>query len=323
MLFSVFGAAIAMAIVLSALTNVAFSQAFPNRPVVLIVPWPAGGTTDIAMRALAIAAEKHLGQQIIIENRVGGSGTLAPMQMAMGTAPDGYVVSQIPLSVFGVDPINSKGFDAGRDLTYIIGLTSYTFGVVVRSDAPWRTFGELLSDARARPGKITFGSPGFGTMPHMTMERIARTSGIDWVHVPFRGSVETTNALLGGFVDVVADGSSWAEMVNAGRFRLLVTWGAQRTANWPNVPTLREAGIDIVANSPYGIAGPKGMDPRIVATLHDAFKKAMDEPSYLAVLKQLDQEPFYLNSRDYATFASRQIDEQRRLIKDLGLNVNR
>jgi tripartite-type tricarboxylate transporter receptor subunit TctC len=319
----VFGVAIAMAIVLAALTNDALAQAFPNKPIVLIVPWPAGGTTDIAIRSLAIAAGKHLGKPVVIENRPGGSGTLAPVQMAMGATPDGYVVSQIPVSVFGMGAINNNRFDAGRDLTYIIGLTSYTFGVIVRSDARWRTFEELLSDARARPGKITFGTPGFGTMPHMTMERIARMSGIEWVHVPFRGSTETTNALLGGVVDVVADGSSWAELVNAGRFRLLVTWGVQRTANWPDVPTLRESGIDIVANSPYGIAGPKGMDPKLVATLHDAFRKAMDEPSYLAVLKRLGQEPFYLDSGDYAAFASRQIEEQRQLIKELGLKGDR
>ena len=112
------------------------------------------------------------------------------------------------------------------------------------------------------------------------MEQIARQQGIKWTHVPFKGNAETMNALLGGHIHAVADSSGWAQLVNAGRFRLLVTWGVARTKNWPDVPTLREIGIDMVSNSPFGIAGPKGMDPKIVKVLHDAFKKGMEEPSY-------------------------------------------
>ena len=137
--------------------------------------------------------------------------------------------------------------------------------------------------------------------------------------VPFKGSSETTNALLGGHIDAVADSSGWAQLVNAGRFRLLVTWGAARTKSWPDVPTLREVGIDIVSNSPFGIAGPKGMDPKVVKVLHDAFKKGMEEPSYLDTMAKLDQESFYLSSDNYQKFALQQIDEARRFIPELGL----
>jgi tripartite-type tricarboxylate transporter receptor subunit TctC len=137
--------------------------------------------------------------------------------------------------------------------------------------------------------------------------------------LPFKGNNETTNALLGGHIDAVADSSGWASMVNAGRFRLLVTWGAARTKSWPNVPTLREVGIDIVSNSPFGIAGPKGMDPKVVKILHDAFKKGLEEPSYLDAMAKLDQEPFYLESDDYRKFALQQIEEARRFIPELGL----
>ena len=129
--------------------------------------------------------------------------------------------------------------------------------------------------------------------------------------------------MLGGYVDAVADGTSWGELVNAGRLRLLVAWGAQRSANWPYAPTLRESGIDLVANAPYGIAGPKGMDPQIVRRMRDAFKSAMEDPSYSAALKRLDQEPFYLASRDYADFVVREIAEQNRLLKELDLRPDR
>jgi len=127
------------------------------------------------------------------------------------------------------------------------------------------------------------------------------------------------NALLGGHIHAVADSSGWAQLVDAGRFRLLVTWGAARTKNWPAVPTLREIGIDMVSNSPFGIAGPKGMDPKVVKTLHDAFKKGLEDPSYIEAMAKLDQEQFYLSSEDYRKYALQQIEEARRYIAELGL----
>lgn len=295
---------------------------FPMRPVTLIVPWPAGGTTDIAIRALAGATERHLGQSIVIVNRPGVSGTLAPVQMAATATPDGYTISQIPLNVFRVPFERQTTFDPAKDLSYIIGLTGYTFGVVARSEAPWKTFQELLADAKSRPGKITYGSPGIGTTPHVVMAQIARQQGIDWIHVPFKGTSETINAILGGQIDAVADGSAWGPMVDAGKLRLLVTFGTARTANWANVPTLTEIGIDMVAMAPYGLAGPKNMDPEIVKILHDAFKAGMEEPSYRAALKLLDQDPLYMSSEDYRRFAMQQLIEQKRLVDGLGLKFD-
>jgi tripartite-type tricarboxylate transporter receptor subunit TctC len=295
------------------------AQDFPVRPVTLIVPWPAGGTTDVGMRALASATEKHLGQPIVIENRPGGSGTLGPGQMAATAKPDGYAIAQIPITIFRFPFMTKTTFDPSTDFTYIIAVSGYTFGVVVRDDAPWKTFQELVADAKANPGKINYGTPGAGTSLHITMEQIAKQQGIKWTHVPFKGNAEAMNALLGGHIHAVADSSGWAQLVNTGRFRLLVTWGAARTKNWPNVPTLRDIGIDMVSNSPFGIAGPKGMDAKIVKVLHDAFKKGLEEPSYAAAMAQLDQELFYLGSEDYRKFALQQIDDARRFISELGL----
>ena len=310
------------AILLAATGSFAQAQNFPNRPVTLIVPFPAGGPTDIVLRALATATEKHLGQSIVIENRGGAGGTLGPGQMAANSKPDGYTVSQLPITVFRYPFMTKTTFDPAKDFTYIIGLTGYTFGVVVRSDAPWKTFPELIAYAKANPGKLNYGTPGAGTSLHITMEQIARQQSIKWTHVPFKGNAESNTALLGGHIDVVADATGWGELVNAGKFRLLVTWGASRTRNWQDVPTLREVGIDIVSNSPFGLGGPAGLDPVVVKTLHDAFKKGMEEPSYLAAMVTLDQEPFYLSSENYRTFALQQIEEQRELVKELGLKAN-
>jgi tripartite-type tricarboxylate transporter receptor subunit TctC len=314
---SVFGTVLAAGF--AAWISAAQAQNFPVRPVTLIVPWPAGGTTDLGMRALASATEKHLGQPIVIENRPGGSGTLAPGQMAANAKPDGYTITQIPITVFRFPFMIKTTFDPSADFTYIIGVSGYTFGVVVRDDAPWKTFQDLLADAKTNPGKINYGTPGAGTSLHITMEQIAKRQGIKWTHVPFKGNADAMNALLGGHIHAVADSSGWAQLVNAGRFRLLVTWGAMRTKNWPSVPTLREIGIDMVSNSPFGIAGPKGMEVQIVKVLHDAFKKGLEEPSYAAAMANLDQELFYLSSEDYQRFAMQQIEEARRSVAELGL----
>jgi tripartite-type tricarboxylate transporter receptor subunit TctC len=302
-----------------AIGSSAIAQTFPSKPVTLIVPWPAGGSTDIGMRALAEATQKHLGQPIVIDNRPGGSGTLAPGQMAATSKPDGYTIAQLPITVFRLPFMRRTTFDPRTDFTYIIGVSGYTFGVAVKSTAPWRTFQDFLAYARANPGKIDYGSPGAGTSLHITMEQIAQQQGISWTHVPFKGNAETIAALLGGHIHAIADSTGWAPLVNSGELRLLVTWGATRTKNWPTVPTLKETGIDMISNSPFGIGGPKGLDEKIVRILHDAFKKGMGEPSYAAAMAKLDQELFYLDSADYHAFALRQIAEQKQLVEDLKL----
>ncbi|HMF21113.1 MAG TPA: tripartite tricarboxylate transporter substrate binding protein [Pseudolabrys sp.] len=296
-----------------------FAQDYPNRPVTLVVPWPAGGTTDIGMRALATATEKYLKQKIVLENRPGAAGVLGPQQVAQTAAPDGYTLVQIPITVFRAPFMRKTSLDPATDFTYIVGLSGYTFGIVVRSDAPWKTFKELIDYARENPGKINYGTPGAGTTLHITMEQIAKQQGIKWVHVPFKGTAETTGALLGGHIDAVADSTGWASMVNAGQLRLLVLWTATRSKNWPDVPTLREVGVDMVSNSPFGIAGPKGMDPRVVKIIHDAFKKGAEDPVYIEATTKLDQEPAYMSSDEYRRYAAQQLIEQKKLIEELGL----
>ncbi len=294
------------------------AQDFPSRPVTLIVPFAAGGTTDIGLRALAAATEKHLGQSIVVENRTGAGGVLGPLQMATSAKPDGYTIAQIPITVFRYPFTRKTTFDPINDLSYILSLSGYTFGIVVKKDAPWATFQDLLADAKANPGKISYGTPGAGTTLHLTMEQLAKERGIKWTHVPFRGTSESTNALLGGHIGAVADASGWAPLVNGGQLRLLVIWTDKRAKSWPSVPTLKEAGIAMVSNSPFGLAGPKGMDPKVVKILHDAFKKGMEEPAYVETIARIDQEPFYLNTEDYRAFVTRTVAEQKQLMEELG-----
>jgi tripartite-type tricarboxylate transporter receptor subunit TctC len=286
----------------AAFAAAATGQQFPSRPVTLICPWPAGGSTDGSMRALAEATAKYLGQPIIIDNKPGASGSLGAVAM-LNAKPDGYTLTQVAISVLRLPHIQKTPYDPIADLTYIIGVSGYTFGVVVRSDAPWKTWAEFVAYAKANPDKVTYGTPGANTSLHITMEEIGLKQGVKWLHVPFKGAADNMTGLLGGHVASSAESTGWAPYVDAGKLRLLVTWGEKRTKRWPNVPTLKEVGVDIVSNSPYGLAGPKGMDPKIVKILHDAFKKGMEDPLHLAALERYDQDLWYASTQDYARYA--------------------
>ncbi len=294
---------------------------FPDKPIRLVVPWGAGGTTDIQMRVLAEQAARRLGQPVIIENKAGAGGVLGAQQM-LNERPDGYTITQMPISVFRHPQMAQRAlFNPLEDFSYIIHLTGYLFGVVVKPDAPWNTFQEFLDHAKANPGRVTYGTPGVGTSLHITMEQIAGPRGIEWIHVPFRGFAENVTSLLAGQTTALADSSGWSEMVQAGRLKLLVTWSADRAKRFPNVPTLRESGIDIVSASPYGLAGPKGMNPDVVRALHDAFKEALYDPAHIAVLDRFDMAPMYLGPDEYAADARRTFAAEGEMIRKLGLRL--
>jgi tripartite-type tricarboxylate transporter receptor subunit TctC len=190
---------------------------------------------------------------------------------------------------------------------------------VVRADAPWKSWREFLDYAKANPGKVSFGSTGTGTSPHLLMEIVGAQEGIQFLHVPFKGNADSTQALMGGHIMAQSDATGWGPHVDSGRFRLLVTFGDQRTKRWPNVPTSKELGQGIVSYSPYGIVGPKGMDPAVVKVLHDAFKKALYDPEHIKVLDRYDQPLVYLNSEDYTKWGEKTFREERALIERLGL----
>ncbi len=295
------------------------AQDFPTKPVTLIVPWTQGGSTDTCLRALAEISGKYLGQPIVVENKPGGGGVTGPETMARTAKPDGYTISQIPISVFRVPYMQKTQYDPLQDFTYIIHLSGYTFGVVVKKDSPWKSFKELVAYAKANPGKVTYATPGVGTSLHLTMEMLAMKEGIQWTHVPYKGNAETTEAVLKGDVTCAADASGWGPKVESGELRLLVTFGNSRSNKWHNVPTLKELGYGIVSNSPFGIAGPKGMDPMVVKILHDAFRKGMKDPAFQAVMDKLDMEPFYLGTFEYTKYAKELYEEAKVLIEKLNL----
>ncbi|ETR76333.1 hypothetical protein X566_17420 [Afipia sp. P52-10] len=291
---------------------------YPSKPITLIVPWPAGGPTDVTMRAMAEAAAKHLGQPIVIENKAGGAGTVGPAAMAATAKPDGYTLAQMPITVYRL-PLMQKTTWRADDFTYIIHLTGYVFAAFTGADTPFKKWEDVIAYAKANPGKVTYGSTGSGSSLHLGMEMLAEKSGVKFTHVPFKGAAEVNAAIAGGHVMVGASGTSVKPLVDAGKARFLNVWTAKRVSFLPDIPTLQDLGYPYVIDSPWGLAGPKGMDPKVVQKIHDAFKKALEEPQVVETLARFDMVPNYKNTADYNAAVAEQIKLETALLKRIGM----
>ena len=309
----VLGAATALA-----LPSLGRAQAFPARPVKYICPWPAGGSTDAVIRAIAQSVARVLGQNVIVENKPGAGGMLGANELVQA-APDGYTLSQLPHGVFRIPHMQKTAFDTLKDFTWIACLTGYTFGLVVPSDGPIKTVADFVAWAKANPGKLSYGSTGIGTSPHLAVEEFAAQAGIQLNHVPFKGNADNMQAILGGHVMAASDATGWAPHVDSGRLRLIATYGSKRTKRWPAVPTLNELGYRTVSDSPFGVCGPKGMEPAVVRTLHDAFRKTLEDPAVLAVFEKFDQPVIYLDTEQYTRWARETFEAERATMQRLGL----
>jgi tripartite-type tricarboxylate transporter receptor subunit TctC len=282
--------------------------------VTLICPWPPGGGADAQMRALAEATSRALGQKVVIENKPGAVGTLGPSAL-VSAKPDGYLLSQCTNAVFRQPFITKTAYDPKTDFTYVIGITGFQFGLVVQATSPWKSLAEFVDHAKRNPGKLTYGTFGIGSPPHVAMDRIAKANGIQWTHIPFKGTSEDIAQLLGGHISASADGTGWAAHVDSGALRALAVFGDKRLKRWPSVPTLKELGYDIVETSPWGIIAPKGVDAEAVKILHDGFKTGMQDPAFLAVLDSLAQEPMYMSGEEYHRHALAQIPYQQKIVE--------
>jgi tripartite-type tricarboxylate transporter receptor subunit TctC len=291
---------------------------YPSKPITFILPYPAGGSTDLTTRALANAARKYLGQPIIIENKPGGGATVGPT-LLLTKPPDGYTIGLITSGVTIAYHMGKLSFNPVEDVTHIMRWGGYLFGIMVRADAPWKTIQEFIQDSRQTPQKIIYTSVGVGTSPHLAMEELALAAGnIQWIHVPSKGGTEASTALLGGHVDA-SSGSSGLQLVDAGKFRLLATYSEHRSERYPQVPTLKEIGYPVISASPLGIIAPKGLPRPIADKLHDAFRKAMDDADFQAIMKKFDMSMLYLNTEDYEKFFRQDSEQIGRLVQKLGL----
>jgi tripartite-type tricarboxylate transporter receptor subunit TctC len=292
---------------------------YPARAITLIVPWPAGGQTDITMRILADLASRTLGQPVTIDNRPGAAGTLVGPALH-NAAPDGYTLGQLPLTLYRAPLQRKVSWDPLRDITPVIQVSGVTFGIVVPADSSFRSFADLLAWARQHPGELSVGSTGVGSTAHLAMEDVLSREGIRYIHVPYKGTADQMLAVATETLMVGVNSTGFAPYVETGRLRLLATFNAQRSKRWPQVPTMRELGYpQAVYTSPYGIGVPAGTDPAIVRKLHDAFKAALFDPQHLQELAKYDQEAEYLDTADYGRFVREATARERLLLARLGL----
>ncbi len=293
---------------------------YPTKPITLVIPWPPGGSGDMVGRVLANSAAKYLGQPIIVENKSGGGGTVGPT-LVLAKASDGYTIGVMASTSLAISwHMGKMDFNPIDDLTPIIRYTGALYGIVVRADSQWKTIQEFIQYSEQNPKKISYGTPGVGTGPHLAMERLASLGKkIQWIHVPFKGGAPAHVALLGNHVDAVSDSSGWAPLVDAGKLKLLGTFGEKRSARYSQTPTLKETGYDVVAQTPHEIFGPKGMPQPIITKLHDAFQKAMNDAAFQDVLNKIGFDLVYLNSEECKKVIREESKQISEVVRQLGL----
>ncbi len=296
---------------------------FPNRPVRFLIPWAPGGTLDGFMRLQAEMFQREFGQPLIIENQPGARGTRSAIQLVSQTRPDGYTIAHHHLSVIRHPFLTQRPtWHPVNDFTYVMQQSGFVFGHVVHPASGWNTLAEMWAAARARPGQLTYGTSGIATSNHLAQEELCEKEGVEMIHVPFRGTSENITAMLARQLDLIANSNAWQPNVEAGQLKLLAVWTRQRLRAFPQVPTLQELGYGMVVTSPYGIAGPKGMDPEVTEWLHQAFRKMQTSDAIQAYMQRNDMPDEYLGPADYTAFARERSAYEERMVRRLNLSID-
>jgi len=293
------------------------AAAFPSKPITVLLPFPPGGSADALVRTLGHAAMAELGQPLVVLHKPGGGGVTAPASLTQNVAPDGHTLALMHNSVLRQPLLQKVSWDPLADFSYITGLVSLSTLITVRADAPWKTLQELLADAKARPGAISYGTVGATSANRIAGEQLARLAGAQFNMVPYKGGSEAITALLGGHLDVYGD-PGVGPVALSGKLRVLASFTDQRLKRFPAVPTVKEAGHELTVYSPFGIVGPRGMDPAVVARLHAAFSKAAADPAYQKVLEDYDFVPYRMDPAAYRQYAVDQFAREKTLLQSLG-----
>lgn len=294
------------------------ASAYPERPVTLIIPWDAGGSTDQTARALAKAAEPHLGQPIVVVNKPGASTTIGMAELA-AAKPDGYTIGTLSSTTYLI-PLRGRQvpYDMLKSFSYVSYYGDNLIGVAVLADSKWKTMKDLIEDGKANPGKIKYGTAGVGTTQHLTTEAVQLESKAKFVHVPQKGSAASMPALLGKHVDFITETSVWAPHVEARAARLLAITTPTRAEAFPDAPTLKELGYDTL-RSVQAILAPAGMPEPVRAKLEMAFRKATADQAFRDVMKRLHMQVIDLPGKEVEQIVRKEIDTAKTLIDKLNL----
>jgi len=296
---------------------------FPSRPINYIVSLPPGSTGDLVARFIGKAAEKYLGQPVVVINKPGAGNTIGAAALA-ASKPDGYTVGYTAPSAMLTAPFVEKlPYKPLEDFQWLLQFTEAPFAIVVKNNSTFKSFKDLIEYARKNPEKVSYGTTGANSIVHLTMlQIIKKEKGLKFRHIPFRGGPETQAAILGGHVDFGASDFNFT-LLEAKEIRLLAMLGEKRNPFYPDVPTLTELGYGRPEVPPapiyHCIAVPKGVPDEIRAKLEKAFTQAMKEPVFLNGLKDIRFQPVYKNSKEFTEYIKFYYDFYGKVLKDMGL----
>jgi len=289
---------------------------FPTKEVQIIIPYSAGGATDLIFRALAATTGKYLGKAVVVVNRPGGGGAVGVTEVAQAK-PDGYtLLSAItPLTILPhrvTTAFTYKSFDP------VINVVKDPGMFLVKSDSPWKSLKEFLDYAKKNPGMITVGNSGAGGGVHLIALAFETTAGVKFNHIPFAGGGPSVTALLGGHINAVSvSPPEGIEHVKAEKLRIIALFAEKRFELFPDVPTVKEQGIDFVMGQWRGLAAPKGTPPDAIKKLHDAFKKGMDDPVFIKNAKDMVVNLSYLGPEDFGKLMAHDDEFYSKLVKEM------
>lgn len=291
---------------------------YPTKSVTMYIPFSAGGSMDSSSRVLAAGAEKVLGQPLVMINKTGGGGTVA-LGVLANEKPDGYILSAgTSTGIFRIPVQRKVPYKPLADFTHIFAYAAVSSGVVVKPDAPWKTWQEFVDYAKKNPGKVKYSTTGAGSPMHVSMEVAAEKEGIKWIHIPYKGSMPSITAVLGGHVDACSSGPKFVSMVQQGQLRVLGVHTKERMIEFPDVPTFMELGYNYINDTFFSVHGPAGMDPAVVKKLEDAFTKSVDTPAFKDMAKKFALQPLQIGSAEYSQILEDGWPKQVQIFKDLG-----
>jgi len=292
---------------------------YPSRPITMIIQWAAGGTTDLSGRKLAELAGKILGQPIVVENKVGGSGVIGINAVAKA-APDGYTIGTITNSAIVIIPhLRSVPYNSKEDFTYLMQYGEYGMIFSVLADSPCKTFKDFIREAQENPGKLKYASPGPSSSPHIFMEYVFRTERVKVNHIPVAGGVEADRQLLGGHLDGAIT-PDFIPYIKGKKVRGLAAQTEKRLEGALDVPTFVELGYNVELPNWMGVCAPKGLDPLITKKLFDAFKKAYEDPSFQESMGKFYLPTIFRDPESFKAFVLKDFETQGRVLKELGFS---
>jgi tripartite-type tricarboxylate transporter receptor subunit TctC len=302
--------------------GVARAQSYPDRPIKLVVPFPAGGATDTTARLVAQRLQAALGQPVVIENQGGAGGTIGSRQVARA-APDGYTLLMGSIGTFGSQPLLYRlDYDPHKAFAPVATLVVDTLVLVAGPSLRVKTIDELVQYAKANPGKLNYGN-AIGIGPHLVAELFKIRSGTNIIHIPYRGGGPMIADLIAGQIDMTVNGKSvLLPHIRAGKLRALAVSGAQRSPELPDVPTLVEAGyLDAPYDAMFGIVTPTGTPAEVIDKLNVAINEGLRSPEMRASFGQLGIEPMVTTPQEFAALIGQEVPKWAEIVRITGVKA--